>query len=301
MIKRILAIPFILFSLWLGQSLAVAAVAPPQVDVGRAAGVKESSIAPARLEVINKIMADAGVDEMVAQLPDMVAMGFDQQHQQSSMPIEKQEFDQFRATLLRAFDPARTRPVLVRFLDEHYDERSYADMIALLNTPLAKKMTALELASQTPQAQQEMMAFANTTLAQLSPSRQGLIERIDRAHQASEALVETQTMIAGAIMRNINRIVPEDKKLPAERLTQMLAQMREQMLPPSRQFMRLNMAYAYRSVADDELAEYTRLVESETGRALTGLLRDAWLHLFEDLSREVADHVSQQIKTKNAR
>lgn len=281
--------------------MAQAAVPPPQVDSGRAAGAMDPAISPARLEVINQIMADAGMDEMVTQLPDMVAMGFGQQHQQSSMPIEKEEFDQFRATVLRTFDPARTRPALVRFLDEHYDERRYADMAALLNTPLAKKMTALELASQTPQAQQEMMAFANTTLAQLSPPRLALIERLDRAQQASEAMVETQMMIAGAIMKNMNRIVPEDKKLPAEQLTQMLAQLREQSLPSARQFLRLNMAYAYRSVPDAELADYTQLMESDTGRSLTGLLRDAWLDLFEDLSREVAEHIGQQFKTKNAR
>ncbi len=237
------------------------------------------------------------MDEFFEQLPAIVAMGFDQQ---PPPPVEQEAFYKFRATMLQSVDPAKTKPVLVRFIEKRYDAQRYAEIVALLNMPLSKKMTALELQVSTPEAVQEMMQFANSMLSQPSPQRLALVERLDKAQQATEGMVEMQMMMPSAMMKNMNRIVPADKKMADDEIEQMLAQMREQSLPQARQFSQLSTVYTYRSVSDSELEEYTRLVESDTGQYLTALFRDATLNLFDNISVEIADHVGQNFKANNA-
>lgn len=296
MFKKILTTTCLIAALSTGSVFAASSTSPTQT-AGSGAMIEGGAEKQARSVVITQIMAASGMDELIAQLPAMVAAGFDQQ---PPPPVEREAFDKFRATFLQAFDPARTRPVLVRFFEKRYDAQRYTEVAALLDSPLSKKMTALELQASTPEAMQEMMQFANSMLTQPLPQRLALADRLDKAQQATEGMVEVQMMMASAVMKNMNRIVPEDKKIPSEQLTQMLEQMRAQSLPPARQFTQLHMIYAYRSVPDDELDEYARLVESKPGLYLTGLLRDAVLNLYDGISIELADHVGQTFKANNA-
>ena len=170
----------------------------------------------------------------------------------------------------------------------------------MLDTPLAKKMTALELQAQTPEAQQEMMQFANSMLSQPSPQRLALVERIDQVQRATESMVELQVMMASAVMKSMNQIVPVEQKLTDEQMTQMLEQMREQSLSPARQFMQLSMVYTYRSLPDNELEEYVQLQESTVGRYTNDLLRESVINLFDGISVELANHIGQMFKANNA-
>jgi hypothetical protein len=297
MFKKILTTTCIITALSTGCAFAASSASLSQADADSKTTTENSAEKQARSAVIAQIVAASSMDEFLEQLPAMAAMGFDQQ---PAPPVDREAFDKFRTAVLQPLDPAKTKPALVRFIEKRYDAQRYAEVVALLNTPLSKKMTALELQASTPEAQQEMMQFANSMLSQPSPQRLALVERLDKAQQATESMVEMQIMMSSAMMKNMNRIVPADKKMAYDEIEQMLAQMREQSLPQARQFSQLTMVYTYRSVADSELEEYVRLVESDTGQYLTALLRDTFLNLFDNISVEVADHVGQNFKANNA-
>ncbi len=297
MFKQILATTYIIITLSTGYAFAAASSSPSQASSGSGTTIENSAEKQARSAMIAQIVAASSMDDFLEQLPAIVAMGFDQQ---PPPPVEQEAFEKFRATFLQSFDPAKTKPALVGFIEKRYDAQRYAEVVALLDRPLSKKMTALELQAQTPEAFQEMMQFANSMLSQPSPQRLALVERLDRAQQATESMVELQMMVPSAMMKNMNRIVPADKKMSDAQIEQMLLQMRQQSLPQARQFIQLSMVYAYRSVSDDELEEYTQLVESDTGLYLTTLLRDASLNLFDNISTEIASHIGQTVKANDA-
>ncbi len=297
MFKKILITVCIIAAFSNSAAFAASSASISQADADSKTTTENSAEKQTRSAMVTQIVAASGMDEMLEQLPAMVAMGFDQQ---PPPPVGQEEFYKFRDTFLQSFDPVKTKPALVRFIEKRYDAQRYAEVVALLDRPLSKKMTALELQAQTPEAFQEMMQFANSMLSQPSPQRLALVERLDRAQQATESMVEVQMMVPSAIMKNMNRIVPADKKMADDEIVQMLAQMREQSLPQVRQFIQLSMVYAYRSVSDDELEEYTQLVESDTGLYLTTLLRDASLNLFDNISTEIASHIGQTVKVNDA-
>jgi hypothetical protein len=297
MFKKLLTTTYIIASISTGCALAASSASPSQANAASSTAIENNAEKHSRSEVIAQIVAASGMDELLEQLPGIVSMGFDQQ---PPPPVEQEAFYRLKATMLQSFDPANTKPALVRFIEKRYDAQRYAEVAAMLDSPLSKKMTALGLQASTPEAMQEMMQFANSMLSQPSPQRLALVERLDKAQQSTESMVDIQMMMPSAMMKNMNRIVPADKKIADDEIVQMLAQMREQSLPQARQFIQLNTVYMYRSVSDDELEEYTRLVESDTGQYLTTLLRDASLNLFDNISMVIADHVGQNFKANNA-
>lgn len=297
MFKKILVTTCVIASLSTGSAFAAPATSPSQVKEGFGAKIEDDTERQARSAVITQIMAASGMDELMEQLPALVAMGMDQS---PPPPVESDVLEKFRTTVLQSFDSTRTRPMLVRFFEQRYDNRRYTEIVAMLDTPLAKKMTALELQAQTPEAQQEMMQFANSMLSQPSPQRLALVERIDQVQRATESMVELQVMMASAVMKSMNQIVPVEQKLTDEQMTQMLEQMREQSLSPARQFMQLSMVYTYRSLPDNELEEYVQLQESTVGRYTNDLLRESVINLFDGISVELANHIGQMFKANNA-
>ncbi len=247
--------------------------------------------------VIEQIMAESGWNEMIKQMPAMAAMGFDQQQ---PPPINRDEYEKFRTALLQTFDVDRMRETIVAYLAERYDHQRYSAFLALLRTPLAQKMTALEIEANTPQAQQEMMQMGNIIMGQASPRRLELVRRLDAVTVASETALDVELMIAGAMMRNMNKIAPPGRRMSEAQLDQMLTQMRMQSIFPVRQFTHLNMVYAYRSVSDKELAQYLQLHESEAGRWGTALMRDALMELSAYIAADLAERVRNTFIESNA-
>lgn len=240
MLKKTLITTYIITALTTSYAFSATSTPPSQADISPGSIIENSEDRQARSAVIAKIVAASGMDEMLEQLPEIVAMGIDQQ---PSPPIDKDTFDKFRQVFIQSFDPSRTKPALVRFIEKRYDAQRYTEVATMLDSPLSKKMTALGLQASTPEAMQEMMQFANSMLSQPSPQRLALVERLDQAQQSTESMMEVQMMMPSAMMKNMNRIVPADKKMADEQLTQMLTQMREQSLPQARQFIQLSTIY----------------------------------------------------------
>ncbi len=247
--------------------------------------------------VIHQIMRDAGIDEIVEQIPAMVAMGFDQQ---PMPPVNQRDYLAFRDSLIRAFDPPTIRQDFSDYLRQQYDARQYAELLAMLKQPLVAKMTALELESQTPEAQQELMQFANVMMGQVSPERLALMQRLDKSLQATEISVDMQVMMARATMEGINTLVPAAQRIPAKQMEQMLEQMRAQAIYPTRQGTLVQFVYAYRPVTDAELQQYIQLNESPLGLWTTELFRNAWIAVTEGVSARLAKEMKNKFVEQNA-
>ena len=251
----------------------------------------------AKNSVIEQIMDESGWDEMIEQLPAMVAMGFDQQQ---PPPIKRDEYEKLREILLQAFEPERIRKTIVGHLNERYESKRFSKFLTLIRTPLAQKMIALEIEANTPQAQQEMIQMGNILMGQASPDRLELARRLDEATSATETALDMQMMMSEAIMTNMNKILPQAQRMTEAQLEQMLEQIRLQSVFPARQYTQLSIVYMYRSVSDEELGQYIQLHESETARWGTALIRDAWMKVSEDISVDLAERMKNSFIENNA-
>lgn len=273
---------FCLFFGCLGSSAALAA-APQRGDALGASSL--GGAGTARTEMINQIIDDSGIGAVIEQLPAMVESGFDQQ---PPPPVGREKYERFKADFVEAFEPLRLRQSLVVYMQEHYDDERFAALSDLLDDPLVKKMTALEVELNTPEGQQEMMQMGGSLMNNLSSERRALVRRLDEATRATQLALDVQMMMVGTMMRSMNKIVPADKRMSVSQMDQMLDQMRMQFRDPINQYTQLGFVYAYRDVDDAELERYIALYESDLGRWSTEMFRDAWLKLSASVSRELS-------------
>lgn len=250
-----------------------------------------------KTRIINQLIDDSGMREIIEQLPTMVAMGFDQQ---PPPPINRDKYNKFRENYIQVFDPVKIRETVANNFNVQYEAKRFSELLALVNSPLAKKMTSLEVESSTPQAQQEMMQMGNIIMGQASPSRLELVQQLDEAMSATEVGVDMQMMMTEAMMANMNKIVSPAQQMTDEQLKQGLSQMRMQSLFPARQYTQLNFVYAYRTVSDADLKEYIQLYQSEIGRWSIKLMRNAWLEVSENVATDLAGRIQKEFIEENA-
>lgn len=293
MFRCISLVCLVLATMFSGSGFAAVSSAPSPTESGSIAETTNNK----KTNIINKIMADSGMDALVYQLPAVVAMEFDRQ---PPPPVNRERFDKFRENVLQAYAPDKVRQSFVNYLSDHYDPERFSKLVELLESPLAKKMTALEVEAQTAEGQQAMMQMANIIMGQVSPQRMAMVQRLDEVQQATEMLVDIQVMTAKAMMSSMNEIVPQDQRMSAKELSQRLEQLRVQAIFPARQYMHLNMVYAYRSTNDDELSQYIQLHESEVGRWSANLLRNASMSVYDNISAELAETMKMAFVENNA-
>ncbi len=248
-------------------------------------------------ELIEQVMMKSGMTEMIEQLPGVAAMGFDQQ---SSSLISRREYEQFRGLYLQAFSASMIRETITNYLNDHYDAKRFTELLTMLRTPLAEKMTELEVQSSSVESQQQMMQSANIIMGQVSPERLALIQQLDQVQQATQSLLAMQMMMTQAMMVNTNKLVPEKQQLSERHMADSLEDIRKQSLFPAQQYIQLNMVYAYRMATDAELEDYIALYKSKVGRWSINLLNQAWVNVSETIANKLATLMTQNFVRKNA-
>ena len=246
--------------------------------------------------LIEQIMEESGLNEMIEQMPAMAAMGFDQQQ---PPPLNRDKYEKFREIFLETFEAEGIRKTMLTHFNEQYDQERFSEFLALIRTPLIQKMTALEIAESTPQAQRDMIRNGNIIMGQASQKRLDLARRLDEVTGATEMTLDTQMMVAGAMITNMNMIMPPEQRLSDRQVEQMLGQMRLQSRFPARQYTHLSFVYMYRSVSDEELEKYIQTYETEIGRWGTKLMRDAWMKVSEEISSDLAEQMKDAFIESN--
>ncbi len=257
-----------------------------QAKASHALDAKGTTESLSQKEIVDQIMLESGLDEMIEQMPAMITSMSANQPPPPMIKIEN--YEKFKANLIQIFEPVKTRKIFKDYLDEHYDAKRYPEFLALLKTPLSQEMKALDLASQTPEAHQEMMETGDLLMREASPERLELVRQFDEATGATEMMVDMQMIIAGTIQRNMNKIMPPEHRMAEAQLEEMLEQGRMQSMLPARQYMQLSMIYSYRSVDDEKLNDYFDLHQSEIGLWGTELAKGSILKWAENMGEEMA-------------
>ncbi len=250
-----------------------------------------------KAEIIEQIIVESGLDDIIEQLPDLVAMHLDQQPIPS---INKEQNAKFRENLVLANDPEKVKKVVTNHFNSHYDAQRFPEFLALLKTPLAQKMTALEIEMQSAQAQQAMMQQGNIIMGQLSSDRLALVRKLDEVTESTAIAVDMQMMMATIIMSNQNRLVPAAQQMSKTQLAQTLEQIQLQSVFPAQQFINLSMAYTYASISDDELNEYIDLYQTEIGQWSIKLARNAMAKMSEVIATDFSQRMENDFVANNS-
>src|SRR5437899_900919 len=143
-----------------------------------------------------------------------------------------------------------------------------------IRAPLGKRITGLELMA---------LAFENgldnVTIErkQASNERIALVERLDAVGGASETTVDVTLSIVRSLTRAFQPVLPASARVSNAQLEDQIATARSRTLEQIRGACLVSMLLAYRSLTDQELAEYVKFVDSEAGQWYMSVMNSALL------------------------
>jgi hypothetical protein len=240
---------------------------------------------------VDEVLELFGVTDYSKQLPGIILSALDQQQAQMEPEVYRD--------LRNAFEFTFTSEKLYKRVAATFTEQGGDDQLSRtlvwLQTPLSRKITALESAANTLEAMEAIQQYGALLDSQPPPqSRLALIERLDKTTGATESALEIQGALVRALLEGGNSLLPEEKRPPSEQVDSLIASMRAQWREPLRQQLQVAMLYTYRDVSDEELAEYLAYWETEDGRWLTRTTNRALLDAMSAASREAGALISLQ-------
>jgi hypothetical protein len=230
---------------------------------------------PGRDALIAELMDLSGTDAMLAQLPAALQAELDQ----SPAPdVDPDTYALLRTVLLEAYRSASLRRTLVDNLARQYDPGRFRSFRDLLASPLARKMTSLELAAGSPEAQAEMNRNTPAILAAATPARLALVRRLDEVIHATEMTTDLSMLPLRAVATMHFPLLPEAERQRQQAVVdEAMEQVRPEVHDSVHQSVLVSFLYGYRSVSDAELGRYVDLLDSDLGRGWVSLSNDAFV------------------------
>lgn len=164
----------------------------------------------------------------------------------------------------RIYEPGRINDELAANLKKNLDVERMGRFLELLRQPVVLKVNSPETRATPPEAIRQYQE--KTRKDPPSPARAKLLQTIDDATRTSEVALEVSAAIARTMvdtmlaeLRKGGKNVPKEAhQTVASQLTTMRNQARAQT--------RSVLYASYRNVSDEELAEYAKLIDTDTGR-----------------------------------
>ena len=209
-----------------------------------------------------------------------------------------------RQTTLKAEDKARVAKILAdAFRPEvlysavraafrtNYDPHRMGLVTAQLRTPLFRKIAALEVAASEPGAKQDLERFALGLQGDIPrPARVALVQRHEAAMRSAELQIEMGVVAFRAVVRSLEPVLPSEKRMTARETDFAERTLRAQQESLTRAAF-VRWLYTYRSLSDEELAEYVAFGESDPGRWFVATQRKGLL----DAMRTAMDSAARQM------
>ena len=230
-------------------------------------------------EVIDEILTVSGHRNHVGRMPEQLVKSAGEAARSVGLSAAQAQDAEHLAR--ESFAPDKFTARIAAKLKESYDEKKANDLLADLNSPLAKKMLALEQASVD---MEQIKAYAqNLVNSPLPAERKTLVERLDKAMRAAELNLEALIATTRGVMRGM---AGDQADQATAQINAMLVEQRPKLMETVRQVTQAQIAYVYRDASDADLDAYVKILEKDgtqwlTSNALAGLTAQ-----FEDSSAE---------------
>lgn len=186
------------------------------------------------------------------------------------------ENEDFRALLditTRVFDPAKMTAELSANLKGKFDAERMSRFLEVLRNPVVAKLNAVEPKSAEPGAFKEFMDAQRKNPP--SAARQKQLQTLDEITLSSEVAADMAAAMARDLMDSmVNEFQKAGRPVSREARQAMAAQMNN-LRNQARAQMRTILQFMVRDASDEELSDYLKLVDTDTGRWGYQLLADA--------------------------
>jgi len=239
--------------------------------------------------LILEVLELYGVKEQVAQVPLLLQAQLEQERGEHPPEVYQ--------ALRQAFAQAYAAETLYEKVVAHFEAAATAEQLLAarewLRTPLSQKMTRLEIAAGAPQAQEEMQEFAASLEADPpSSDRVALVQELDAAVGATDTTIAISVATVRAVVKGVQPLLPAEQRMSEEEIEEEVTGLEAELQSTMKYSTWLSFLYTYRSVSDQELADYLAYWQSAEGRWLSRTTGDALVDAItaaaEDAGKRIA-------------
>lgn len=181
-----------------------------------------------------------------------------------SEPSGPAEIRAIAEVMERVYEPAKMNEELAANLKSNLDVERMGRFLELLRRPIALKMNSQEMRDVPPEAVRESQEKVRKNPP--PAARAKLLQSIDDATRTTEVSLEMSTAIARSMVDTmLAELQKKGKNVPKE-ARQMVASQLNTMRDQARAQVRSVLFAVYRDASDEELAEYVKLIDTDTGR-----------------------------------
>jgi hypothetical protein len=239
-----------------------------------------------------ELFTKSGLERQVGQIPAALALGLEQARQQGA-PVDAKFLQAWAEAVPNTYKAEK----LLTFIDEGLqklltpeDERA---LLAHYNSPLGRRITALEIKNSDLQAKAEAEAYAQKLLADPSAhaDRLARYQEIDKAVGGTTMAVEMAMGMQLALQVGMISAMngPKDFDIPAIKAA--LEKTRFAVAQQIASMVLTSFAYTYRDLSNKELNAYLTFLNSPAGKkfsvGISQLLSDAMTVQAQELGRQL--------------
>lgn len=279
-----------------GAKTAVSGEAPkpPAAAAGKAAPAKPAAAKPIPTDpekLVAEVIETAGLKKQILAFAAEIGAGAIAASQAGQEGAQAPDLRQIQELAQKHFEPDALAGDVANGVKSAFEAERMGRFLELLRQPLVQKMIELEGRLVTPEDKHRLSEELRKNPP--SPARQKLVQTLDELQRASDLGVQFTTLAAREMVEAVFEGLQKAGRRTAKEARQLANTQINASEPQIRAGFRSRMHIAYREASDEELAEYVKLLESETGRWGLQVLSNAVRAVLEKRVRPYARDVAQ--------
>lgn len=223
---------------------------------------------------VDRIIALSGIERQVESVPALFDQSFAAMRQAKGTNVDV--VDKVATIMKQSYQPSAFIDAVRKVATENYDVRRMTEIRQFLESPLALKMTELEVAASSPDFMQKLSTFDPSGVP---PGRVDRTNALITATHSTEMMMMTTERTMFGFLTAVNTVAPVSKQLTKEQITAMIDRISAQK-PQYAEYIRRSMLLTYADATEDELDQYTAFYASENGQWYNELMMQGMLNGF---------------------
>lgn len=243
----------------------------------------------------SKLLDLSGLTKQVEQFPAVMKAGLQQAHQQGGS-IPDAEFAVMVNSIDESFDPGQMIKSIKLPLKKELSKKEAKKLIAWYESDLGKKITQAEEQASTPKGYQEMMASAQSLLA--NKERVAQAKKIDELVGATDMTMEVQKNTSVAIYSAMLTAANPGKPLDLEPIKAQIDSQMAQARASVEQMVIVSFVYSYRNIAIKDLKKYEEFLARPTTKKFNNTVIEAMMKSLESSIVNWAKKLGEMLSKK---
>ena len=254
---------------------------------------KESTDNVDKNKLTEEVLELSGARQQIDNMPSLI----EPQLEQYKAKQKPEVYELLSKIMKESYKAETIYRVVSNNLLSNFDQNRISNILNWYHSPLAQKITQLEVRAFSPEALQEMRQFA-TNLESNPPqeARINLIQNLDSVVGATDLNIELISTMGIQMLKVLQMTVPEDQRFKEQNWEDKFkSQMKSQLEPTMEQNSIISYLYTYRSLSDEDLGQYVNFFNTDDGQWLVKILNQGYLDAMAKIGREMGSKLGDAI------